>query len=173
MPGTTSPYPYVEDRKGPRLEGFCPLALVIILDIEGGGFEPASNQRTGLLEVVHPEGKLRAAPDGSELDRADHVDAGIPEPLRECREGTGFVFESDDEDRPRRAGISVFHQRLAGLHWLARDQADIGPAGHGLRADRIDVDAGLAEDRRELREFARTIGHVDVNLDQCFSLAPG
>src|SRR5204863_419723 len=112
--------------------------------------------------------ELRAAPDGAKVDRADHVDAGIPEPLRERREGSGLVFESDDEDGPRRTGISVLHQRLAGLHGLARDQAHIGPAPHGLRADRIDVDAGLPEDRRELREFARTIRHVDVNLDQCF-----
>src|SRR5436190_21751340 len=168
MAGTTSPFPCLEDRKGQHLEGFCPSAFVIILGNERRGFECPSNQRTSFLEVVHSQGELRAAPDGAEVDRADHVDAGIPEPLRERREGSGLVFESDDEDGPRRAGISVLHQRLAGLHGLARDQADIGPAPHGLRADRIDVDAGLPEDRRDLREFARTIRHVDVNLDQCF-----
>src|SRR6266550_3662847 len=71
-------------------------------------------------------------------------------------EGRGFERPSNQ----RTSFLEVVHSQ--GELRAAPDGAKVD------RADHVDVDAGLTEDRRELREFARTIRHVDVNLDQCF-----
>src|SRR6266705_5310058 len=123
------------------------------------------DQGTGLLQIVDSERQLRVTADGAQVNRAHHVNTGIPEFLRESRECSRFVVESHDEHGPGRTNVPVFHEGLPSLDRLAYDQAHVGPAAGRLPAKRFDVDSRGSEDRGQFRQLAMAVGDLDVDLD--------
>src|SRR6266705_7152175 len=101
----------------------------------------------------------------AEVDRADDIDAGISQLPGEGGQRTRFVVKADDEDGPARADVSALHDRLPRLHRLVDDQAHVRSPARRFGADRVDVDARIAQDRRELRELPRPVRDLHVDLD--------
>src|SRR3972149_4269267 len=126
---------------------------------------PTSHERAGPREIVHAERELRMAADRLEVDHARDVHARGADLPSGRRESLRPVREADDEDRLLRARVTGLAEEAARPRRVVHDEAHVRAAAAGLRADRVDADLRVAEQRRELPEFSGAVRQFDVELD--------